>query len=720
MCICAVTAVLLWSGTTADAQAPEHHVLVKINPSFGDPRSVLDTALRAVNQRVKATAIKDLRLSSSRSCTTSGPVFLVVVHAADISEVIRQYEARPEVVYAEEDTPVFAYYTPDDPQYPTQWNMQKVSVEGAWEYDTSPPLYGGDPTIVVAVLDSGVAYETYTDGPTEYQKSPDFGSTTFVAGYDFTQDDAHPNDDNGHGTHVAGTIAENTNNAVAAAGIAFHTSIMPIKVLDRTGIGMMSEVARGVDFAVTNGAKVINLSLGSTIDSKTLHDAVTNAISSNVVVVAAAGNDSRGSLSYPASYSGVISVAAIGRDDVLATYSNYGSGLSISAPGGDDGEYIWQESFSNLDSNNLPLDYTTFGVVGYQGTSQATPHVSAAAALLIAKGVSGTNMKALLEATADDLGTAGYDTQYGYGRLNIQRAFSTYLNDTIAPVSAISVYPTVPNGQNGYYTTKPYLTISASDEQNGSGVAHVYYSWDAQPAVLYSDMISPDEGTHQLSFYTVDAAGNVEAAQTAVYRVDTVGPVVTITSPGTTINSQSVVMRGKVTDAASGVASLTLDATPVSFDAAGVFSLTKTFPAGKTVVNIIATDIAGGTTSTTHAFTVTTKSRIVTAPLSSGGPQVIVSSNTGKKISSFFGFAKTFRGGISVASGDVNADGHEEIIVAPYSNGSPQIRIFNSRGKVLGQFIAYAKSFTGGVRVAAGDLNGDGKDEIVTAPGPGG
>ena len=154
-------------------------------------------------------------------------------------------------------------------------------MEAAWSIET------GDPNVVVAVVDTGAAYENYD----VYKQAPDLAQTHFVAGYDFVNDDSHPNDDNGHGTHVTGTLAQSTNNALGVAGIAFGCSIMPVKAMDASGQGDYFTISQGIYFAVQNGAKVINLSLGAAGTSTTLQNAVASAYRNGVTIVCAAGND---------------------------------------------------------------------------------------------------------------------------------------------------------------------------------------------------------------------------------------------------------------------------------------------------------------------------------------------------------------------------------------------------------------------------------------------
>lgn len=625
------------------------------------------------------------------------------------------------VRYAERDGAVHAYFVPDDPSYPAQWNLEKINVAAAWDVDTREPLYGGDPSIVVAVIDTGVAYESYVDGSKTYGAAPDFSLTHFVAGYDFVNDDTHPNDDNGHGTHVAATIAESTNNAVAASGIAFQTSVMPIKVLDHNGDGDTSDVVSAVNFAVDNGADVINLSLGSSTPSQALFDAVQRARSAGVVVVAATGNESAEGIkpiAYPAAYDGVVAVTALARTDTRASYANTGTGVTLAAPGGDGSDYILQQTFSNLDVNNLPKDYTTFGVVGYQGTSQAAPHVSGAAALLLAQGASPGAVKNLLQSTATDLGDSGYDTTYGYGKLNIHAALMAFLNDTVAPTSSSTSSPAQPDGISGWYRSKPSVSLSASDT-GGSGIASISYSWDSATPAAYTTPLTPPEGNHTLSYFATDNAGNKEATQQIGLQVDTVAPTLTLSVPGTTTTRTKVRIAGKVTDASSGVLSLSLDGNPLALETDGSFGLSQNFPVGVSTLTFVATDVAGNQTTIERAVSASKKEGIVLGTGPGGIPRVLRVSDTGKVLASFLAYPVSFQGGVNVASGDLNGDGIEEIVTAARSSGKAGVKIFSRSGKLSGLFNAYAKSFRGGINLTTADVNGDGEEEIVTVPAAG-
>ena len=294
-----------------------------------------------------------------------------------------------------------AAVTPNDPGWRLQWNMFStygINLVDAWTEAAALGAPGGRGA-VVALLDSGVAYERHG----RYRRAPDLRRNTFIHPWDFIQRDGHPNDAYGHGTHVAGTIAQTTNNGIGTAGIAYNAKIMPLRVLDSLGDGDSAAIARAIRYAVRHHADVINLSLEfpAEVRSAEIPDVVSAlhlAERRGIVVVAAAGNQYDATVAYPARVKSVIAVGATTYDGCQADYSNTGHGLDVSAPGGGpdapNTDSVWDAAHCNPDSIGRPIVQQTFASDvtvqrfglrrDYEGTSMASPHVAAIAALLIA------------------------------------------------------------------------------------------------------------------------------------------------------------------------------------------------------------------------------------------------------------------------------------------------------------------------------------------------
>ena len=239
-----------------------------------------------------------VKREGARAATT-----VAVRDGRSVKDAARALSDRPGVAYARPNYIAHATaYTPNDPGFPLQWNLATsaagINMPEAWGIARQLGRSGGKDTIV-AVLDTGVAYQRFR----RFRRAPDLNR--FVRGYDFVADDRHPNDQNGHGTHVAGTIAQSTGNATAAAGIAYRARIMPVRVLDASGAGDTLAISRGIRFAARRGADVVNLSLefDAAVRAAQIPDIVSAleyARSRGAIVIAAAGNQGSPQVAYPA------------------------------------------------------------------------------------------------------------------------------------------------------------------------------------------------------------------------------------------------------------------------------------------------------------------------------------------------------------------------------------------------------------------------------------
>lgn len=350
-------------------------------------------------------------------------------------ERLRQH---PLVAYAEPNYLAYAAdedVHPNDPHWPKQWNMRCIEAPAAWALST------GKPDLVVAVLDSGVDAD-----------HPDL-SANLLAGYDFVNQDADPNDDYGHGTHVTGIIAAQLDNEVGVAGVTPRVSILPLKVLNDRGEGSYANIAAAIQYAAANGAAIINLSLGGASYSETLQQAVHNAYEAGALLAASTGNNGSSSVTYPARYAEVLAISATDRYDQWASYSNWGPEVDLAAPGGVSADQVWSTWPGGYD-----WEY---------GTSMAVPHVAGAAALIwsVDPTLTRDEVADLLRQTADQVGEFPYigerNDYLGHGRLNAHQA----LRQTLPPSLAVEPAQLLFLGDSQQAPAAQQLTLSNESYQ---------------------------------------------------------------------------------------------------------------------------------------------------------------------------------------------------------------------------------------------------------------
>ena len=362
---------------------------------------------------------------------------LETIPLVDILPVIQKC---PGVLYAEPNYVIHSTdTTPDDTYFATrQYGLQNIKAPKGWDLST------GSSSVTVAILDSGVDLT-----------HPDLAGK-IVAGYDFVNEDSIPQDDFGHGTHVAGIAAAVTNNNYGIAGVSWGARIMPLKVLDSSGNGYTSDSADAIIWAADNGAKVINMSFGSSSHSSAMLDAVNYAYSKGVTMVAASGNDGINGVLYPAKYNHVIAVGATDSSNSRGNFSNYGSELDLVAPG--------VSIYSTLMSNSF----------GYKsGTSMATPFVTGLAALLsgLSSDFSPDQIEQAMVNSALDLGSTGRDDYFGYGLIQVESAILQLLPPSpfakIYPTDSASNEPTdllFSWGNSTYATSYEYCVDTSNDD----------------------------------------------------------------------------------------------------------------------------------------------------------------------------------------------------------------------------------------------------------------
>ncbi|HAF11038.1 MAG TPA: hypothetical protein DCK98_13290 [Chloroflexi bacterium] len=382
----------------------------------------------------------------------------------------------PAIVSVQLDARASVGFTPNDSLFSTdpsfgvgQWGLRAAQVDKAWD------VVRGSPTVIVAVVDTGVdANHPDLTGAT-------LPGATFVSSPDPSCAPGSELDDNGHGTHVAGLIAANANNGTGIAGSAFGVRVLPIKALDCTGAGLLSDVAQGMTWATDHGARIINVSLGSDSDLFVLHDAIRYALAHNVLVVAAAGNCGVASVrcaginapQYPGAYPESLAVGATGTSDQHASFSNIDAYVGISAPG----MTIWSTT-PTYPTTLSRANESTQNYAAFSGTSQASPLVAAIAALVLSgePGLTVAQLTDRLRGAADDLGVAGTDPVFGAGRVNALRAVTATLRYGASyDVSALPAKGTIVAPLTGQVTLTN--TSSFAWSPAGSVPVRLAYHW---------------------------------------------------------------------------------------------------------------------------------------------------------------------------------------------------------------------------------------------------
>ena len=366
--------------------------------------NVTSAKIKEFEQKEELDRVKDLLIGDE--------IFIHYKVAAkeDIQKIKKEYKKISIIEGVQLNHLVQANKIPNDTYYDSQWGVVSLNLEAAWD------ITNDSSGITIAVVDSGII-----------PNHPDLKANISNAGYDFVDEDSIPHDltvitndgtkfyyCNGHGTHVAGILGAITNNKQGIAGVNWDLNILPIRVLDGQGNGSNSDVAEGIEYAVEQGADIINLSLGGNYVERIqegeidiVKSAIESAVNNNVLVFAAAGNGGKDEVMDPASYETTIAVGSLDPDNTRNNSSNYGDKLDIMAPGSN-----IMSTYGNYDPI---IKEFTYDIEELSGTSMATPYVSGVAALLLGQGVKWHEIESILKETAVDLGPTGRDDKFGYG-----------------------------------------------------------------------------------------------------------------------------------------------------------------------------------------------------------------------------------------------------------------------------------------------------------------
>ena len=452
-------------------------------------------------------------------------VVVLEVPEAAVDAVSQALQRSGRFTFVERDFIAHAAAIPNDPDFLSEWHLAKIQAPSAWSITT------GSSGVPIAVIDSGA------DGA-----HPDLAAK-LIPGWNFltgTSNTADTGCSGGHGTAVAGAAAADTNNLTGVAGVGWANTIMPLVVLDGSCSATYSNMASALNYAADHGVRIINISLGGTTASSTLQSAVNYAWSKGAVVFAAAGNSSNSTPIYPAACNYALAISATEPADTLASFSNYGSWISLSAPG-----------------DNILTTEKGGGYWYCWGTSLATPVAAGVGALALSANPSLTAsaLVTLLEKNSDDLGSAGWDEYFGWGRVNAYKAVTAAKGmtaDTTPPTVVIGI-PLTGSTVAGTIA----VTGTATDNV---GVTRVEFYVDASLSLTSTSALfnfswnsgSTPNGSHVLTVKAYDGAGNMGSASVtvSVNNVDTTPPTVTLSSPlaGATVSGTSVLVTGTASD----------------------------------------------------------------------------------------------------------------------------------------------------------------------------
>ncbi|MBI1919825.1 MAG: S8 family serine peptidase [Geobacter sp.] len=474
------------------------------------PKFVADELLVQVMAGVPETRLAGILAETGATAAGEIPqlnVRIIKVRPEVMDKVKAALERNPLIKFVENNYLAEGSSTPNDPLYPSQWHLPKISSPQGWDIST------GSGVVDIAIIDSGID-----------PSHPDLAAK-LVPGYNFVGGNTDTHDVLGHGTAVAGTAAAMGGNSLGVTGLAWQNPIMPLVVLDSSNYATYSNIAQAITYAADHGVRVINISIGGSSSSSTLQNAVNYAWNKGAIIFASAMNNSTSTPYYPAACTNVVAVAATDSNDAKASFSNYGSWIDISAPG------------VSIYTTNNGGAYGT-----WNGTSFSSPLTAGLAGLILSLNPVLTNQQVvdIITANADDLGAAGFDQYFGNGRINVYKSLAAVSgavpqSDTTAPSVAIA-------SPAGGASVSGAVTVSVNATDN-VGVARVelyvngaFLTTDSSsPYSFYWDTAGYPDGSCTLEARAYDAAGNVGQSSLVSVKVanakDTVAPAVSITSP---------------------------------------------------------------------------------------------------------------------------------------------------------------------------------------------
>jgi subtilisin family serine protease len=482
--------------------------------------------LRAGVSRTRAEEVYGKRGARLRREYSPINVHVLAVPAALQDAIEHARSLLPEIQFVKKNRWLAPDLTPNDSLYPNQWHLQKIAAPLAWN------ILQGTPGVTIAILDSGVD-----------ATHPDLAAK-LVPGYNFYDNNTNTADVYGHGTMVAGVAAALSNNGIGVASVAWQNPLMPLRVTDTQGYASVSTIAQALIWAADHGAKVFNLSFSGVAGSATIRNAAQYAVSKGGIVVAAAGNCGCSDPTAENPY--VLSVSATDSNDALASFSSRGPFVDLSAPG--------------------VSIYTTTRGGGYgpaSGTSFSSPITAGVIALIMSANPNLTpnEIETFLEATTDDLGTAGYDSSFGFGRVNAHEALATVVGVPPAPSDTASPTATITSPNNGAIVSGSItVNVSATDDVGVSQVAlyrdGILSATDTAAPFSFSwSTAQSSNGGHTLQAIARDAAGNSASSALLSLTVnnvvgDTTAPTVDIVSPanGITLPTQTVKVKTSARD----------------------------------------------------------------------------------------------------------------------------------------------------------------------------